>query len=95
MSGYGAGPVLTVARTNNEHSRSPIELRQVRVVHGCVVLIHTSFAVPNLKSNVASGRAEDPMLFHKTFAHRANVLWKRSKRTMLPQAKTIFVEVHI
>jgi hypothetical protein len=45
-----------------------------------------SYAVGSLEGDIASGRAEDFILLHKTFAQRANVLCKRNKSTMLPPA---------
>ncbi|GEM_PF-4273484 len=56
-------------------------------VKDCVTpIIDTSYAVAYPKGNFASGRAEDFLVFHTTFALCANVVWKRSNRTMLPEA---------
>jgi len=54
--------------------------------HRVSSISYTSYAVAHPKGNFASDRAEDSLLFHTTFARCANVVWKRSKHTMLPQA---------
>jgi hypothetical protein len=60
---------LRSERLDHEHH----DMRETHEPAGAVM----DQAIPRLAGDNASGRAEDYILLHKTFAHSANVLRKR------------------